>query len=99
MSERQQPVPSDQPSTVEPVRSAGPGRIRQGTAYAQAVALGALGLIVLLLAVANTNRTTLHWIVGSTRAAVVWIVLVSAGVGWLAGLVTAVLFRRRVRRR
>lgn len=62
------------------------------------------GLIVVLLAVlialiaANTQSTELHWVVGTSHASLVWIVFTAAVVGWLLGLATGALFRRRTRR-
>jgi hypothetical protein len=41
----------------------------------------------------------LDWLVGSTRAQVIWIVLAAALIGWLLGIITAVAFRRRARTR
>jgi uncharacterized integral membrane protein len=70
----------------------------RGVLYLQAGVLVVLALVVLLLAVDNTSDAPLHWVVGDTQAPVVWIVLVSALVGWLAGIMTAVVFRRRTRR-
>src|SRR5262245_45480383 len=60
-----------------------------------------VGLVVILcaLAVANTRAVRLDWVVGSTRASLIWIILAAAIFGWVAGLVTGVLFRHHTRRR
>jgi uncharacterized integral membrane protein len=60
-----------------------------------------VGLIVVLsaLVVANARSVELDWVVGSVRASLIWIILASAIFGWLAGLVTGILFRHRARRR
>ena len=63
------------------------------------------GIVVVLLAVlialiaANTKRVEVDWVFGSTRQALVGILFVTAVVGWLLGIVTAALFKRRTRRR
>ena len=62
-------------------------------------------LVVVLLAVlvalvaANTRSTRLDWVVGSGSASLVWIIFVSAVLGWLIGLASSALFRWRTRRR
>ena len=63
------------------------------------------GLVVVLLAVlialiaANTQSTELNWVVGTSHASLVWIVFTTAVIGWLLGLATSSMFRRRTRRR
>jgi uncharacterized integral membrane protein len=58
-----------------------------------------VGLLVCLVAlvVANTRQVHLSWVVGSSNASLVWIVLFSAILGWLLGIVSSALFRRRTR--
>jgi len=38
------------------------------------------------------------WVFGSTRQSLDWIMLAAAIVGWLAGVVTSTIFRRRTPR-
>ncbi len=59
-----------------------------------------VGLLVVLVALvsANTRRVEVSWVFGSTRQSLVWIILAAAIVGWLGGIVTSVIFRRRTRR-
>jgi len=66
-----------------------------------ALAFGLVGLLVVLiaLAVANTRQVKLSWVAGSGHASLVWIILASAVLGWLLGIVTSVVFRQRTRRR
>ena len=61
---------------------------------------GLVGLLVVLIVLisVNTRRVKLSWAVGSTKASLVWIILASTVIGWLLGLVTSALFRRRTRR-
>ena len=67
--------------------------------YAWAAALVALVVVVVALAVANTGSVKVSWVFGSTRQSLVWIILVTAILGWLLGIVTSVIFRFRTRRR
>lgn len=56
-------------------------------------------VIVIALAVANTRQVELSWVVGSSHASLVWIILVAALLGWLLGIVTGIVFRLRTRRK
>jgi uncharacterized integral membrane protein len=59
----------------------------------------AVALLVCLVAlvVANTRQVELSWVFGSSTASLVWIVLSSAVIGWLLGIVSSAVFRRRTR--
>jgi uncharacterized integral membrane protein len=67
--------------------------------YGWAFVLVALLVVVIALAVANTRQVKLSWVVGSSHASLVWIILVAAVLGWLLGIATSTLFRLRTRRR
>lgn len=67
--------------------------------YAWAAALVLLVVVVIALAVANTRHVKVSWVVGSTRQSLVWIILVTAILGWLLGIATSVVLRFRTRRR
>ncbi len=73
-------------------------RARRIALYAWAGVLVALLVVLVALVAANTRKVEVSWVFGSTRQSLVWIILVTAIVGWLAGIVTSVLFRRRTRR-
>jgi len=66
--------------------------------YAGAVALVALLAVLIVLISKNTGAVKLDWAIGSTRASLVWIILAAAIIGWLLGMVTAVVFHHRTRR-
>src|SRR5438552_12946258 len=57
----------------------------------------ALFVCLVALVVANTRQVKLSWVVGTSTASLVWIVLASAILGWLLGIFTGALFRRRTR--
>lgn len=102
-------IPAATPDTATAVRPATelaePRRVRllrhghRAGLYAWAFVLLALLVIVVALAVANTRQVQLHWVVGASRASLVWIVLAAAILGWLVGIATAIVFRLRTRRR
>jgi len=67
--------------------------------YTWAGALVVLLVVVIALVVANTRSVKVSWVFGSTHQSLVWIILVTAILGWLLGIVTSVIFRYRTRRR
>jgi uncharacterized integral membrane protein len=58
----------------------------------------ALLVVLILLISRNTAGVRLDWVVGSTHASLVWIILAAAVIGWLLGITTAVVFSHRTRR-
>ena len=58
----------------------------------------ALLVALIALVIANTRQVKLSWVVGTGHASLVWIILASAVLGWLLGIVTSVVFRLRTRR-
>ena len=71
---------------------------RRAGLYTWAV-LTVAGLVVLIILIAaNVRAVKLDWVVGSTHASLVWIILAAAVLGWLLGIATSVLFRFRTRR-
>lgn len=78
-------------------------RLRRGARrtwlYTWAGALVVLLVILIALVVANTRTVEVSWVVGSTRQSLVWIIVATAILGWLLGIVTSVIFRFRTRRR
>ena len=67
--------------------------------YVWAFSLVALLVVLIALVIANTRQVKLSWVAGSGHASLVWIILASAVLGWLLGIVTSVVFRLRTRRR
>jgi uncharacterized integral membrane protein len=60
--------------------------------------VGAVVILALLVA-ANARSVKVDWVVGSTDASLIWIILAAAVLGWLVGIATSVVFRHRMRRR
>ena len=67
--------------------------------YLYAFATVALLVCLVALAVANTDKVEFSWVVGSSTVSLVWIVIFSAILGWLLGIVTSAVFRWRTRAR
>ena len=71
---------------------------RRAGLYTWAV-LAVAGLVVLIILIAaNVRSVRLDWVIGSTHASLVWIILAAAVLGWLLGIATSALFRLRTRR-
>jgi uncharacterized integral membrane protein len=66
--------------------------------YTWAFLLVALLIVLIALVAANTRQVKLGWVFGTSQASLVWIILVAALLGWLLGIATSILFRRRTRR-
>jgi uncharacterized integral membrane protein len=87
--------PSHEGPSSEPVRS----RSRAGL-YARVFVLVALLVVLIALVVANTpGSVELSWVFGSGRVSIVWVIVLSAILGWLVGIVTGALIRHRTRGR
>src|SRR5438105_15640721 len=93
------PVVESEGPVVESSRERLSRHGRRARLYSRAVLLVAVLVILILLIAANTRSVRLDWVVGSTHASLVWIILAAAVLGWLVGITTSVVFRYRTRRR
>ena len=65
--------------------------------YASLV-LGIAALVLLILLIArNTRQVRLDYVFGHTNAGLIWLIVISAVTGWVLGIVTSFLVRRRTR--
>jgi uncharacterized integral membrane protein len=79
-------------------------RLRRGLRYSHrtglyislVIAIATIVFLILLIA-RNTRHVKVDYVVGSTQAALVWLVIISAITGWALGIATAFLIRRRTR--
>jgi uncharacterized integral membrane protein len=56
-------------------------------------------LVFLILLIArNTRQVKLDYVFGSTKAGLIWLIVISAIAGWVLGIVTSFLIRHRTRR-
>jgi uncharacterized integral membrane protein len=71
----------------------------RGGLYAT-LALGVVAVVLLILLIArNTREVKVDYVFGHYSTALIWLVVISAIVGWVLGIVTAYLVRRRTRLR
>ena len=66
--------------------------------YVSLAALVATIVYLILLIVRNTRQVKVDYVFGDANARVVWLIVVSAIAGWVLGLATSYLLRRRTRR-
>jgi uncharacterized integral membrane protein len=69
----------------------------RGSLYASLV-LGIIAVVLLILLIArNTRQVRVDYVLGHSNTALIWLVVISAITGWVLGIVTAYLVRRRTR--
>jgi len=69
---------------------------RTGLYVSLVVAIAATVFLILLIA-RNTRQVKLDYVFGSTQARLIWLIVISAITGWVLGIATAYLIRRRTR--
>jgi uncharacterized integral membrane protein len=94
-----EPGPAPPPTPAEESRLQRGRRLtRRGVLYAALVAFVLAAIYLILLIVENTDRVKVSYVFGDARAPLLWIVVVSGIAGWVLGIATHVLIRRRTRR-
>jgi uncharacterized integral membrane protein len=92
-------VPADSASPVETSGERFRRKVHRSGLYLYAFSTVALLLCLIALAVANSHQVEFSWVLGSSEVSLVWIVIFSAILGWLLGIVTSAVFRWRTRAR
>jgi uncharacterized integral membrane protein len=69
----------------------------RGSLYASLAVGIAAGVLLILLIARNTRQVRLDYVFGHTNAGLIWLIIISAITGWVLGIVTAFLIRRRTR--
>lgn len=98
-------TPPDEPRTTTDRSVAGEARRERAGRYAHrtrlylwtVILVTALVLFIILIA-ENTRSVKVGWVFGYSNISLVFLVLFSAILGWLLGIATSVLLRRRTRR-
>ena len=92
-------VPADSATAVETRGERFRRKAHRTGLYLYAFFTVALLVCLVALVVANTHQVEFSWVVGSSTVSLVWIVIFSAILGWLLGIVTSAVFRWRTRAR
>lgn len=84
---------------AEPAKARAGRYLRHTWMYTWAsLLIAALVLLVVLIA-QNTRHVRVGWVFGHSRVSLVFLVLFATVLGWILGVASSVLFRRRARRR
>ena len=87
-------------STPDETRRERAGRYTRRTwLYTWATLLLVVFVLLVILIVQNTGRVRVGWVFGHSRISLVFLVIFAAVLGWILGIATSVVFRRRTRRR
>jgi uncharacterized integral membrane protein len=55
-------------------------------------------VFLILLIVQNSKPVNVHYVFGTSRTRLIWLVIISGLIGWISGIATSYLIRRRTRR-
>ena len=65
--------------------------------FSVAVVIATVVFLILLIA-RNTRHVKVDYVFGSSNARVIWLIVISGILGWMCGIATSYLLRRRTRR-
>jgi uncharacterized integral membrane protein len=54
---------------------------------------------IILLIAENAHRVKVHYVVGTSNTRLIWLIIIVGLLGWLLGIATSSIIRRRSRRR
>lgn len=97
MSESEQEKEAKAPETETRLRRSVRYSHRTGLYASLIIAIATIVFLILLIA-RNTRQVKVDYVFGSTPTRLVWLVIISAITGWVLGIVTGFLIRRRTRR-
>lgn len=70
---------------------------RTGTYLALIVAIATVVYLILLI-VENSKPVQVHYVFGTSHTRLIWLIIITGLVGWVCGVATSYLIRRRTRR-
>jgi uncharacterized integral membrane protein len=62
------------------------------------IVLGLLGAYVVAFVVENNKQINVHFVLGTARVSLIWVILLTLVIGALGGLLLSQVYRRRRRR-
>jgi uncharacterized integral membrane protein len=89
------PAPEEEPSD-EPEE--GFGRQWQPRLYLRIIVLGLLIAYGIAFVLENNKHVHVHFVLGTARTSLIWLILLSVALGILLGVLLSQLYRRRRRR-
>jgi uncharacterized integral membrane protein len=97
-----EPPRSDEPVPARPgftARLEEKRQTYQPGLWSRLIAIAAIGVYALLFVVLNTRHVKVSFVFTSTRVSLIWVILLSLGVGVALGVLLSQLHRRRQRSR
>jgi uncharacterized integral membrane protein len=67
--------------------------------YARILIVGLLGAYAIAFVLENGRHVHVHFVVQTARVSLIWLILLSVALGFVLGVLTSQLYRRRRRRR
>jgi uncharacterized integral membrane protein len=96
--ERGQEQEQEQPRQEEESRRARALRYGHRTKLYASIVLAISSLVFLILLIArNADAVDFDYVFGTTHTRLIWLIVISAITGWVLGIVTSFLIRRRTR--
>jgi uncharacterized integral membrane protein len=82
-------------------RRLGPGELHefQPRLYAILIGLFLLCAYVIAFIVENSKKVSLHFVLFTARVSLIWLILLGLAIGFVGGILTSQLYRRRSRSR
>jgi uncharacterized integral membrane protein len=93
------PPPEHEPGTSLAHRLARGRQTFQPGLWARLVAIGVVGIYLLLFVVLNTRRVRIDVVFVSTRVSLIWVILLCLAAGLVLGVLLSQLHRHRRRKR
>jgi uncharacterized integral membrane protein len=93
MTEAERPTPAEETRFHRGIRYTH----RTGL-YLSVLVVIATGVYLILLIAENSRRVRVNYVFGASHTRLIWLIIVSGVLGWLFGLATSFLIRRRTRR-
>ena len=93
MTEPERPTPVEETRFRRGVRQGH----HAGLYVAVCIVIAAIVYLILLI-VENSKRVEVDYVFGKSETRLIWLIVVTALIGWFWGLATAYLIRRRTRR-
>jgi uncharacterized integral membrane protein len=99
-SDEEPPRAEEEPPVGEPAAPEEQRHLRewQPWLYLKLLLLFAVIAYAIAFVLENRKRVHVHFVVGTSRVSVIWLVLLSLGLGLLGGVLLSQLYRRRRRR-
>jgi uncharacterized integral membrane protein len=104
MTETEHPPPADEQHPADGHEGLG-ARLERGRQtfqpglWSRLIGIAAIGIYVLLFVVLNTRHVKVSFVFVSTRVSLIWMILLSLGVGVVLGVLLSQLHRHRQRSR